>query len=63
MVYKDQQLCFLVDCGPTSANESPLTGLSKIGFSKLLDETAQKLGKPYLKPCDLLKTGKYVDMT
>ena len=31
-------------------------------FSKLLEETAQKLGKPYLKPCDLLKSGKFVDM-
>jgi len=31
-------------------------------FSKLLEETAQELGKPYLKPCDLLKSGKFVDM-
>jgi len=31
-------------------------------FSKLLEETAEKLGKPYLKPCDLLKTGKFVDI-
>jgi len=31
-------------------------------FSKLLEETAQKLGKPYLKPCTLLKSGKFVDM-
>jgi enoyl-CoA hydratase/3-hydroxyacyl-CoA dehydrogenase len=31
-------------------------------FSKLLEDTAQKLGKPYLKPCDLLKSGKFVDM-
>jgi enoyl-CoA hydratase/3-hydroxyacyl-CoA dehydrogenase len=31
-------------------------------FSKLLEETAHKLGKPYLKPCDLLKSGKFVDM-
>lgn len=31
-------------------------------FSKLLDDIAQKLGKPYLKPCDLLKSGKFVDM-
>jgi len=31
-------------------------------FSKLLEETAQKLGKPYLKPCDSLKSGKFVDM-
>ncbi len=29
---------------------------------KLLEETAEKLGKPYLKPCDLLKSGKFVDM-
>jgi enoyl-CoA hydratase/3-hydroxyacyl-CoA dehydrogenase len=31
-------------------------------FAKLLEETTQKLGKPYLKPCDLLKSGKFVDM-
>ena len=31
-------------------------------FSKLLEETAQKLGKPYLKPCTLLKSGKFIDM-
>ena len=31
-------------------------------LAKLLEETAEKLGKPYLKPCDLLKSGKFVDM-
>jgi len=31
-------------------------------LAKLLEETAQKLGKPYLKPCDLFKSGKFVDM-
>lgn len=34
-VYKDQQLCFLVDCGPTSAIESLLTGLSEIGVERI----------------------------
>ncbi len=29
---------------------------------KLLEETAEKLGKSYLKPCDFLKSGKFVDM-
>jgi len=31
-------------------------------LSKLLDETAQSLGKLYLQPCDLFKSGKFVDM-
>jgi len=31
-------------------------------LSDLLEETAEKLGKPYLKPCELLKSGKFVDM-
>ena len=31
-------------------------------LAKLLEETAQTLGKPYLKPCDLLKSGKFADM-
>ncbi|MFW9824493.1 MAG: 3-hydroxyacyl-CoA dehydrogenase NAD-binding domain-containing protein [Candidatus Thorarchaeota archaeon] len=29
---------------------------------KLLEETAEKLGKEYLKPCELFKSGKFVDM-
>ncbi len=28
----------------------------------LLEETSEKLGKSYLKPCDLFKSGKFVDM-
>ncbi len=31
-------------------------------LAKLLEETAENLGKPYLKPCDLFKSGKFVDM-
>ena len=31
-------------------------------LAKLLEETAQTLGKTYLKPCDLLKSGKFADM-
>jgi hypothetical protein len=31
-------------------------------LSDLLEETAEKLSKAYLKPCDLLKSGKFVDM-
>lgn len=31
-------------------------------MSKILEEYAEKLQKPYLKPCELLKTGKFVDM-
>lgn len=31
-------------------------------LADLLEETAEKLGKSYLKPCDLLKYGKFVDM-
>jgi len=31
-------------------------------LAKLLEETAKKLGKPYLEPCDLLKSGKFVDI-
>ena len=31
-------------------------------LADLLEETAEKLGKSYLKPCDLLKSGKFVDM-
>jgi len=31
-------------------------------LSELLKEFSEKLGKPYLKPCELLKTGKFVDM-
>ncbi|MFX0003692.1 MAG: 3-hydroxyacyl-CoA dehydrogenase family protein [Candidatus Hodarchaeota archaeon] len=31
-------------------------------LANLLEETAKKLGKTYLKPCDLLKSGKFVDM-
>jgi len=31
-------------------------------LSELLDEYSEKLGKPYLKPCELLKTGKFVKM-
>jgi enoyl-CoA hydratase/3-hydroxyacyl-CoA dehydrogenase len=31
-------------------------------LAELLEETSEKLGKPYLKPCELLKSGKFVDM-
>jgi hypothetical protein len=31
-------------------------------LSELLEEFSEKLGKPYLKPCELLKTGKFVNM-
>jgi len=31
-------------------------------LARLLEDTAEKLGKPYLKPCDLFKSGKFVDM-
>ena len=31
-------------------------------LAKLLEETAEKLSKPYLKPCDLFKSGKFVEM-
>ncbi|MFW9987327.1 MAG: 3-hydroxyacyl-CoA dehydrogenase NAD-binding domain-containing protein [Candidatus Odinarchaeota archaeon] len=31
-------------------------------FANLLEETAEKLGKSYLKPNELLKSGKFVDM-
>ncbi len=32
------------------------------GLVKLLEEIAEKLGKEYLKPCELFKSGKFVDM-
>jgi len=32
------------------------------GLVKLLEDTAEKLGKEYLKPCELFKSGKFVDM-
>ena len=31
-------------------------------LAKVLEEYSEKLGKSYLKPCDLLKSGKFVDM-
>jgi len=31
-------------------------------LAKLLEETSEKLGKSYLKPCDLFKSGKFVEM-
>ena len=31
-------------------------------LSDVLEEYSEKLGKKYLKPCDLLKTGKFVEM-
>ncbi len=31
-------------------------------LKKLLEETAKKLGKSYLKPCNLLISGKFIDM-
>lgn len=31
-------------------------------LSELLEEYSEKLGKNYLKPCDLLKSGKFVEM-
>jgi len=31
-------------------------------LAKLLEETAEKLGKHYLKPCDLFKSGKFINM-
>ncbi|MFX1315474.1 MAG: 3-hydroxyacyl-CoA dehydrogenase NAD-binding domain-containing protein [Promethearchaeota archaeon] len=31
-------------------------------LTKLLEETSEKLGKPYLKPCELFKSGKFIDM-
>ena len=34
-VYKDQQLCFLVDCGPTSTIDSLLKGLSEIEVERI----------------------------
>lgn len=33
-VYKDQELCFLVDCGPTSSIDSLVFGLSEIGVER-----------------------------
>jgi len=32
------------------------------GLVKLLDEYSEKLGKEYLQPCDLMRSGKFVDM-
>ncbi|MFX1344824.1 MAG: 3-hydroxyacyl-CoA dehydrogenase NAD-binding domain-containing protein [Promethearchaeota archaeon] len=32
------------------------------GLVKLLEETAEKIGKEYIKPCELFKSGKFVDM-
>ena len=32
------------------------------GLLKLLEETAEQLGREYLKPCELFKSGKFVDM-
>ena len=31
-------------------------------LAKLLYETAEKLNKPYLKPCDLFESGKFIEM-
>ncbi|MHA1670519.1 MAG: 3-hydroxyacyl-CoA dehydrogenase NAD-binding domain-containing protein [Promethearchaeota archaeon] len=31
-------------------------------LSNLLEEYSEKLEKPYLKPCELLKTGKFIEM-
>ncbi|MFX1409834.1 MAG: 3-hydroxyacyl-CoA dehydrogenase NAD-binding domain-containing protein [Promethearchaeota archaeon] len=31
-------------------------------LTKLLEETSEKLGKSYLKPCELFKSGKFIDM-
>jgi enoyl-CoA hydratase/3-hydroxyacyl-CoA dehydrogenase len=31
-------------------------------WSKLLEEIAEKIGKSYLKPCDLMKSGKFIEM-
>jgi enoyl-CoA hydratase/3-hydroxyacyl-CoA dehydrogenase len=31
-------------------------------LTKVLEEYSEKLGKSYLKPCELLKSGKFVDM-
>ncbi|MFW9819070.1 MAG: 3-hydroxyacyl-CoA dehydrogenase family protein [Candidatus Thorarchaeota archaeon] len=31
-------------------------------LAKLLEETAEKLGKSYLKPCNLLKSGKFAEI-
>lgn len=31
-------------------------------WSKLLEEIAEKMGKSYLKPCDLMKSGKFIEM-
>ena len=31
-------------------------------LADLLEDTAEKLGKSYLKPCDLLKSGKFVNI-
>ena len=31
-------------------------------LATLLEETAEKLNKPYLKPCDLFKSGKFIEM-
>ncbi len=31
-------------------------------LSKLLEEYSEKLEKPYLKPCELLKSGKFIEM-
>ncbi|MFX0021874.1 MAG: 3-hydroxyacyl-CoA dehydrogenase family protein [Candidatus Hermodarchaeota archaeon] len=31
-------------------------------LANLLEETAEKLGKSYLKPCNLLKSGKFIEM-
>ncbi len=31
-------------------------------WPKLLEEFAEKTGKEYLKPCELMKSGKYREM-
>ena len=69
--------CRILEEGVVSSwkviDEAILAGMNFLGpmeyatknyerLAKLLEETAEKLGKPYLKPCDLFKSGKFVDM-
>ena len=31
-------------------------------YSKLLEELAERIGKPYLRPCNLMKSGEFLKM-
>jgi len=59
-VIKGYETINKVDTIEGRRQETFVLGMEKYKeWSKILEYFAQKLGKPYLKPCDMMKFGKF----